>query len=370
MTHELCKSDLIWLVDNTEVDNVCASIDDCYAQNLVLKIYRPHHQEKVCQIFADFEKIVKTPKNNNTYIKIKGYTPGDLYQAIRQQGGDMFLNGSDGKIYYVPLDKNRNRRIFNCTPPRILANLPSHKKLEILKSLSQKCYFSSKHKQMHETALAKKTDKLIALLQLKIPQDFMDDEMRKLRLITADIAKIPDIREKLENFRRLPRQQQKNLLRSVCEITAKYNRIPAPNLKFLNQKQIDRDAGLDKWVSAEAYAYDKNICINTDFLNKIDGAQALSLAWHETTHIAQATADYSKYPSVEALFNQNLDFLQKMPETYLFHPQEQVVFTLEKQFIEKLVENTRIRTTDATFEYMPEYNIAEQYFHRALQRKM
>ncbi|MBP5352352.1 MAG: hypothetical protein J6Y91_01130 [Alphaproteobacteria bacterium] len=370
MTYSLNKLDLIWLIDNTEVANVCASIDECNRQELVLKVYRAHHRGKVEEIFADFKTAVRVDKDKNICIKIKNFTPGDFYDSIEMLGGKMFLNSSDGKIYYVPLDKHKNRRLFNQTPSRILANLPSHKKLEILKSFSQDCFYELKYKTKHELALAKKTDKLFALLQLKIPKEFMDDEMRKIRLITAEIAQIQGIKKKLENFNRVPRAQQKSLLKTVCELTAKYNRIDTPNVKFLSQKQIDKDEGLDKWVSTEAFTYGKNVCINMDYLDKIDGAQALSMAWHETTHVAQATGDYSQYPLVEEMFGRNLDYLQKMPETYLFHPQEQVVFALEKQFIEKLVENTKIRTNDKTFEFMTEYNVAEQYFHRAIQRKI
>lgn len=369
MTNAISKADLMWLSYNTEICNDCQTVDDCLSQDIVFRVYRPHHREKLHQIFADYKMRDMKDRENNRYTKITGFNIGDLYQMMKENGGDMFLNTSDGKTYYVPIDKKKYRRIFNRVSAKMLANLPSGKKINILKSLSQKCYMTPQGREKSEQALSKKTDKILALLQIRIPSQFFEDELRKVRLITAEIAKISNIKESLEKFSKLPFKKQQELLKKVCEITAKYNHIDMPNVIFMTQKQIDKDEGLDKWVSAEAFSYERNVCINKDFLKKIDGAQALSLAWHETTHIAQALGDYSQYPLVEEMFNQSLDFLQKMPETYIFHPQEKVVYALEKQFIEKIVENTGIKTNDSTFSYAPEYDIATQFMHRSVNMK-
>jgi len=366
MTKSITKADLVWLTYNTEICNTCRTVDDCFTQDIVFQVYRPHHLDKLHQIFSDYKIVDTKDKKNNCYAKIKNFTINDLYYAIREYNGDMFLNISDNKVYFVPIDRVKYRRIFNRTPIRILINLPDSVKLNILKSLRQKCYMSAKGKEKSEDALYKKTNKLWALLQLHIPSQFMEDEMRKVRLIAGEIAQLPNIKENIEGFRHLPLKEQQNLLTKVCEITARHNHIDVPNIRFLTQKQTDADAGLEKWISAEAFSYEKNVCINKSFFKKDDGVQALSLAWHETTHVAQAYGDYSKYPLVEELFNQNLDFLQKMPQTYLFHPQEEVVYSLEKQFIEKVVEFTGVKTNDATFIYEPEYDIATQYIHRSM----
>jgi len=365
MKKSISEADLSWLIYNTEISNFCASADDCFTQNIVFHIYRPHHKEKIHQIFSDCKITDMKDSENNDYAEISNFTIEDLYSQMREKGGDMFLNATDGRIYYIPLDKNKNRRIFNCASTRMLANLPSNKKINILKSLRQKCYMTASGRDKSDFALAKKTDKILALLQIQIPQQFVEDELRKVRLITAEIAKIPNIKEYIERFAKLSAKKKQDILRKVCEITAKYNNIDMPTINFLTQKQVDKEEGIADWISEEAFAYEKNVCINKDILNKIDGVQALSLAWHETTHVAQAYADYSKYPLVEEMFNQSMDYLQKMPETYLFHPQEKVTYTLEKQFVEKIVENTGIKTNDSTFIYNLEYNIATQYLHRA-----
>ena len=341
------------------------SADNCTAQDIIFRVYRPHHREKLHQIFSEYQTRDLKDELNNKYVKITNFTIGNLYRLMRENGGDMFLNNCDGRVYYVPIDKKRYHRIFNRTSTRILANLTSAQKLKILKSLSQKCYMSPEGEEKSQKALNKKTDKILALLQIRVPKQFIENEMRKVRLITAEIAKIPNIKADIENFRKLPSKKKQELLKKTCEITAKYNGIDMPYVRFLTQKQIDKGEGLADWVSAEAFCYEKNICINKDFLKKIDGAQALSLAWHETTHIAQAFGDYSKYPLVEDIFNQSLDFLQKMPETYISHPQEKIVYALEKQFIEDIVKNTGMKPDDNTFSYALEYDITTQYLKRA-----
>lgn len=369
MTNILNKSDLAWLTYNTEISNYSTSLDDCLSQEVIFRIYRPHHRDKLHQMFSDYKITDMKDQENNCYARINGFTISDLYRLIKENDGDMFLNLPNGKVYYVPVDKKKYRHIFNRASTKLLARLPSAKKIKIVEALNQECFVTARGKEKSEKSLEKKTDKILALLNIRIPPKFLEDELRKVRLIAAEIAKLPNIKEDIEGFGKLPAKKQQDLLRNVCEITAKYNHINMPNVKFMTKKQIDQEAGLDDWVSAEAFAYENNVCINTNSIKKIAGVQALSLAWHETTHIAQAFGDYSQYPLVEEMFNHNFDFIQKMPETYIFHPQEKVVYALEKQFIEKIIENTGIKTNDDTFTYTPEYNITTQYLRRAMNTK-
>lgn len=366
MNQSLSKADLMWLSYNTEICNHCESVDDCLSQDVLLRVYRPHHQAKLHQIFQSFQTKDMKDQQNNRYVQINNFKISDLYELMRENGGDMFLNTSNGKTYFVAVDKRKYHRIFNRAPVKMLANLPPAKKINILKSLSQQCYTCAKSRDESQKALSKKTNKILALLQIPIPRRFMENELRKVRLIAAEIAQISNIKPMLENFRKLPIKKQKELLIKVCAITAKYNRIEMPNVQFLSARQMQQDEGIADWVQAEAFSYENNVCINTGSLKKLDGVQSLSLAWHETTHIAQATGDYSQYPLVEEMFNQSLDFLEKMPETYIFHPQEKIVYALEKHFIEKVVQNAKLLTNASTFDYTPEYDITTQYTQRSL----
>lgn len=364
------KTDYIWLTRNTEISNVVNDVADCDKEDLVLRLYRKHHLARLKQIFTDYKTELYADENDYFQLKIKGFTLKDFCYCAQNFRTQQILNIKDGRTYYIPVDKSAKRRVLNHTNPRILANLPTHKKLDILLSICQKCYVSETTKIASENALARKTDKLLALLQLKISSSFMEDELRKVRLITAEIAQIPRIQKYLENFATLSLRKQKELLKKTCEISAKYNKIEMPKLCFLTEEDIAKDCNIAQWANVDAYSYEKNVVINQDKLKHLSGAQALSLAWHETTHVAQGTGDYSAYPLVELMFNENLGYLQEMSETYLFHPQEQVVYALEKQFIENLVENTKIKTNDSTFSFASEYNIATQYLHRAMQRKL
>lgn len=369
MTKSITKADLVWLTYNTEICNVCHTVDDCSTQDIVFQTFRPHHIEHLRQIFADYKIANMKDQYNNKYAQIIGFSIEDLYLLMYKHGGDMFLNKPDNKVYYVPIDKIKYRHIFNRASTKMLSNLPDDKKINILKSLRQRCYMSAHGREKSEEALEKKTKKLLALLQVHIPPQFFEDELRKVRLITHEISQIPNIKEDIESFKHLPIKRKQELLRKVSEITAKYNRIDTPSIHFPSQKQIDKDEGIADWISTEAFACERNVYINKNSLKNADGMFALSLAWHETTHVAQSYGDYSKYPLVEELFNQNLDFLQKMSETYLFHPQEKVVYALERHFIENIIKYTGAKTTSDTFEYTPEYNIAGQYIHRDMRTR-
>jgi hypothetical protein len=209
---------------------------------------------------------------------------------------------------------------------------------------------------------------LHALLQIRIPPEFMEDELRKIRLIAAEIAKLPNIKKKLENFHSLSKVQQKKLFAATAAITAKYTGIQAPNLFLVNNEEVKQFAHAD-WVEADAFAFEKNIYINTDKLDKLSGIQCLSLAWHETNHIAQSYADYGKYPIMEDILSHRLNYLNEFEDVYIMHPQEKVNYALEKQFIEECVARTGLAPDSKTFLPRSEYDVATQYMAKSMQRK-
>jgi len=284
-------------------------------------------------------------------------------------GSDLYFNQPDGKIYYVPVDKDKYEHIFRRSTPKMLAALPNRKKLDILMAIHQDSYTSISAEDKHNEKLNKHIDKLQALLQLKISPQFWAAEQRKIRLIIADIANIAYIKHKLDNFQEMPLKNQKKLLKDVSAITARYNCINKPNIMFVSQKQIEADKGLSQWMETEAYTYENNILINMDIVKSLSGLQAISSAWHETNHVAQAYADYKQFPEAESLFNQRLNFLQQMPETYIFHPQELVTYALERLFIEECNSRIKLLLDERNYSYQSEYDISSHYMQRAILNK-
>lgn len=108
---------------------------------------------------------------------------------------------------------------------------------------------------------------------------------------------------------------------------------------------------------------------NTDKLQNLSGIQCLSLAWHETNHVAQSYGDYTQYPIMEDILSHRLNYLNEYADIYIMHPQEKVNYALEKQFMEESVARIGLRADDKTFLPRVEYDVATQYMVKSMQRK-
>lgn len=363
------KQDFVWLTYNTDIDNECEKFEDCQYEKVMLKLHRKNHLPKIKEIFADHP--TQTYKDENDFIcfEIKDMTLCDYCQLAVENGSDVIYNVPNGRCYYVPVDDKKYLHIFNKLKPKELYQLSTHKKLKILHGLSQECFDNEAKQQNRKDFLDYKSDKLNALLQIAIPEDFWEREQRKIRLITAEIAKLPNINKKLENFQNLSIKQKKELFALASRITAKYNRIKEPVLHFINQKQMDEYTSGNEWLSAEAFASENNIYINIDSAKNLSGIQLMGIAWHETNHIAMAHGDYSENPIMEDMLNPHLDYINEIENSYIFHPQEKINYALENRFIEEIIARTDVRADENTTKMHTEYAVAIQYMAKSLQRK-
>ena len=362
------KQDFIWLTKNTDIDNECEKFEDCQYEKVMLKLHRKNHLPKIKEIFADHPTQIYKDENDFYFIELKNMTLCDFCQIAIENGSDIIYNDPNGKCYYVPIDDRKYMHIFRKLTPKMLHQLSTHKKLDILNGLSQEFFDNSTKKQKRKKFLNDNSDKLNALLQMAIPEDFWEREQRKIRLITAEIAKLPNINKKLENFQSLSLKQKKELFAQASQITAKYNRIKEPKLHFITQKQMDEYTSESEWLKAEAFVSENNIYINESRLKKLSGIQLMSIAWHETNHIAMSHGDYSENPIMEDMLNSHLDYLNSIQESYFFHPQEKVNYALENLFIEETIARTGVRTDENSTMYSG-YAVAIQYMAKSLQRK-
>lgn len=363
------KQDFVWLTYNTDIDNECEKFEDCQYEKVMLKLHRKHHLPKIKEIFADHPTQVYKDENDFIYFEIKDMTLCDFCQTAVENGSDVIYNVPDGRCYYTPVDDRKYLHIFRKLKPKMLYQLSTRKKLNILHGLSQECFDNAAKKQNREDFLDYNSDKLNALLQMAIPEDFWEREQRKVRLITAEIAKLPDINKKLENFQNLSLKQKKDLFAQASRITAKYNRIKEPVLHFITQKQMDEYTSGNEWLNAEAFASENNIYVNIDSVKNLSGIQWMSIAWHETNHIAMARGDYSENPIMEDMLSSHLDYINDIQNSYIFHPQEKVNYALENKFIEEMLARTGVRADENTAKMYTEYAVAIQYMAKSLQRK-
>ena len=359
------KEDYIWLTRNTDIINVCEQAEKLVAQSTVFKIFRKSHLPKIKEIFANRKVLQYIDKQDNCYLKVKNMTVGDFCEIALQYGSDLLHK--DGKAFYIPVNQKKDAYIFWRKTPQQLSELSPQKKLDILYALDTDCYMSEEE---HLTALKNQADKMNVLLDLPIPPKFWEREQRKIRLIAAEIARIPNIKEKLENFAELNLIARKELLKDTIDITAHYNGIKSPRLFILTQKQMQQYIGDDfQCADTDALNIDKSIYIRRGEAKKQSGARCLSLVWHETNHVAMTSGNYSQFPLMEDIMNTRLSYVGDIGESYIFSPQEKINYALEKQFIEECVARTGIKKLGNTFAPSDEIDVATQYISRSLQKK-
>lgn len=361
------KKDYIWLTRNTDIANVCDCFEDCDRVQVAFKLFRKSHLPQIRQIFADHKTKLQRDNKDNCYLIVKDITVSDFCDTALQYNSDLIYNDADGRIYYDPADRRKYQHFFRRSTPQTLSLLPPRKKLDILLSISKDCYLTLHGKEKHEAALDRNSDKLNALLQLPIPPEFWEDEQRKIRLITAEIAGIANIKAKLEHFHSLDLSAQQTLLRRTVNITAHYNNIKPPHFHLLTEKQMEQ-FNLSDWVEADAFTLEKDLYICADKLKKQSGIRCLALAWHETNHIAMAHGDYSRYPLMEDILNPRLNYINSVEQSYIFHPQELINYALEKQFLEECAARTGVKHLGNTFRPAAEFDVAAQYIARAFKK--
>lgn len=362
------EKEYIWLTKNTSIDNQCEKFADCYHEKVVFKLFRKHHLTEIKKIFAGHEVQAYKDGKDYVYFEVKDMTIVDFCGIAVKYKSDIIYNDPNGRCFYDPANRKKYEHMLRLLTSQQLTQLSTEKKLDILMSINKDCYFSLLHKQKHEYALDVKSDKINALLQFPISPEFWEREQRKVRLIAADIAKLPNIKRNLEGFHNLDEKAQKKLFAEACKITAKYNGIKVPQLQFLDDEAIKERVSENDWINTEAFTSENTIFVSKSALKNLSGAQVLSLAWHETNHIAMARGDYSAYPLMEDILSPRLDYINDLEQCYIFHPQEKINYALEKQFIEEVVERTGVKADDKTLKVYTENAVAMQYMAKALQK--
>ena len=364
------KNDFIWLYRNTTINNHIEDFETDINKDIALKISRKHHLKRIQQIFSNYKLELYCDYDDLLYCKIKGFSIDEFLDVAKENNSYTIYFPEEKQIALLPPNRKKYLKIFRRSSPSLLANLSNRKKLDILFSLHSEYSPNSLSKKQHFEFLENNTYKINALLQLKVPEQFIDSEKRKVRLIAMEISKLPKIGEKINNFENLSQKEKEKIITNVIKITSKYNNIETPNIYFFSKEEINNDDNIEnpKWIETEAYTYTNNIVFNKDFVNKSNGLINIATAFHETNHIAQSYGDYSNFEDIEDMFNSRLIFTELFSETYIFTTQELLTYPLEYYFMEEIIKNTKIPSKNS-FSYMSEYNISGQYLQKALSRK-
>lgn len=361
------KEDYIWLERNTEIANTCKSAEECAVKDVKFKVYRENHLKRLRQIFKDYSlKMRRDKKDNLPVLTVKGYTLDNFYDAALKNNAVLVLDITAKKVHYISADGGKNRRIFRKSPAKLLANLTNRKKLNILSAFSTSFFTTEEQDKRLTKTIAGNADKFNALLQLKFPKEFVRREEEKVAEIVEEIAQIPNIRRKLSGFCRLPFAKQQELMDTVCRLTAEKNGIPAPNTTYISQEEMAEQDSFAKWLDTDAFTSERDIFFNKDRFSVTSGIESLSMAFHETSHIAQMYADYEQFPEMEEILGAKLIYLSSYAETYLSSPQEMLTYPLEKEFIQQMEKRLQIKNRQSFYE--SEYAETAFSLQKALRR--
>ncbi len=361
----ISKADYIWLERHTDILNKVQDIDSLAKQFVKFKIYRPGHLQKIQDIFKDYT-CISGKNNKDAWVKIKGLTLENFDAIAADNGGQLIGDSKNKDIYYIPADYEMYHKIIRRSSAKLLANLSNRKKLNILFALAQNLSIHNRLRGNNHDFIEQNSDKVTALLQLKIPDDFMRKEYKKVQAITSKIASLPNIRAKLNKFQLLSKKEQQSLIKEVSRITAEVNKVEPPKVHFITNKQSARDSHIADWVQTDAFADYQDIYINKDLLKSYSGLEALTMGFHETTHVAQSGSDYKDFLEMEDIFSPRLNYLQNYAETYASLPLEMITYNLEQEFCEQLNKKLNLKIKD--YAYMTEYSYARMYMQKSLRR--
>lgn len=366
---DISKRNYIWLERNTIINSYCEKVEDADKTGLSFKVYRPHHIEKLYDIFADYKLDLHKDSDNLLYVRIKGQTLDDLWNESVKHGGDLILDTNDCRAFYVPVDKEKYKRIVRRSSAKMLTGLSTRKKLDILFGLSQDIFYSEHAEIQHEKFMEKNMGKILSLMIMKFPKKFVDDEKRKMRLVAADVAKIPNIKNVLDNFETLSLDEKKLLMDNVVEITAKYNNIHKPNIYFLTTKEMNENLEVSEWFDTDAYASLGNVCFDETKVDKYSGLKCITLAFHEAWHVGQNFGNFSKFENVEDMLSEKLKYLGNCSETYNLTANELLAYNMENLFMEEVVKYTGAFVKDDDInDAKSNYDISAQYVAKAINR--
>lgn len=361
------KEDYIWLERNTEIVCTCKSLEECAVKDVKFKVYRENHLKHLRQIFKDCPlKMRRDRKDGLPCLTVKGFTVDNFYDIALENNAALVLDTTAKKVHYISADKDKNRRIFRKSSAKLLANLPNRKKLNILYAFSTSFFTTEEQDNRLTKTITRNADKFNALLQLKFPKDFVRDEIKKIDEIVEEIAGIPQIKRKLSGFCRLSFPEQKKLMDTVCRLTAEKNGIPEPKTTYLTQKEMAEQDSFAKWLDTDAFTSERDIFFNKERFSVTSGIESLSMAFHETCHIAQMYADYKQFPEMEEILGAKLLYLSSYEETYLSSPQEMLAYQLEKEFIQQMEKQLKMKNRQNFYE--SEYAETAVFLHKALRR--
>lgn len=194
---------------------------------------------------------------------------------------------------------------FSLLSPDKIANLPLEKKLEYMEIL----FPLNQTVDNLKTVCQENYENIRACLyNIKFPADFWNKEKKSAERYASLISAQPQMVDKLKNWKHTSLDEKKDVISQAAKIFEYVYGIK-PEIVFTTAveekaKNIARGLDADTHIDA-AYQRGGKIYFNTDRLQESDNFFAVSVLFHEGTHLRQHFQTFED-ANVERIFNCNL----------------------------------------------------------------
>lgn len=241
--------------------------------------WRDKDEERISKIIAD-NGLEKISLNDFNEIVAKHRSLYMVRQKLKQQKAEQ----------------------FSAMTTKQIAELPLEQKIEYMEIL-----FPRRQTVNETMEVCKKNEENIkaCLFNIDFPKSFWDKEKKQADRYASLIANQPEITDRMKNWQETSLDNKKDVIRQAANIF-KYVYGTAPKIEFFTEEQEkarQKNAGLNENAHINAAYYHKGkIHFNEERLQKSDNFFAVSVMFHEGTHLRQDCENFDN-PLVKRIFD-------------------------------------------------------------------
>lgn len=255
--------------------------------------------------------------------------------------------------------KQKKAKQFSQMSTQQIANLPMEKKIEYMEILFP---MSQNVEELVEVCKKNGDNIRACLFNMDFPQSFWNEEKKSAQRYAALITNQPKITDKLKNWQQISLEDKKTVIEKAGKIFEFVYGIKPEIIYFTPEEERaqNRAQGLpeDTHINA-AYQKGGKIYFNEERLQDSDNFFAISVLFHEGTHLRQHFKTF-KDPLVERIFNcamSNVTVYENMvndkkssdyKDLYTMQPCEVHAHGLQEYVEQQITEKTGIRKTQHT----------------------
>ncbi|MDY4840944.1 MAG: hypothetical protein SO314_01085 [Alphaproteobacteria bacterium] len=267
-----------------KIEDFEALIDTCKITmnengKVIFTPWRDKDEERISKIIAD-NGLEKISLNDFNEIVAKHRSLYMVRQKLKQQKAEQ----------------------FSAMTTKQIAELPLEQKIEYMEIL-----FPRRQTVNETMEVCKKNEENIkaCLFNIDFPKSFWDKEKKQADRYASLIANQPEITDRMKNWQETSLDNKKDVIRQAANIF-KYVYGTAPKIEFFTEEQEkarQKNAGLNENAHINAAYYHKGkIHFNEERLQKSDNFFAVSVMFHEGTHLRQDCENFDN-PLVKRIFD-------------------------------------------------------------------